>query len=469
MSAQHDPVVRTTSGDVRGRWRGPSAAFLAIPYAEAPVGPLRFAAPVPRQPWEGVRDAYRYGPTAQVEPLGPVTTIPEPSTPGDDVLNLNVFTPDPGGAGLPVLVWIHGGGYMAGCQNSSWYDGATFNCDGIVTVSIGYRLGAEAWLHIDGAPDNRGALDWVAGLTWVRDNIAAFGGDPSRVTIAGQSAGGGAALDLLAMPSAEGLFVRAMGISSAIMDEDAGHAAELAQEFASFTGIPAAADSLKRIDRYELARLTKRFSAGPGDQADVKFAPFADGDVLPRPVVAALRDGCGRVPVLLGSTSHEFNMSGDAFAGLDTDEAARVLVGFGVGESEARRLAEEYAGRPEQLLGQALTDTTFRGLVLDVAAAHAATAPTWLYQFDWRSAVNGLAFHCLDLPFWWNRLAGERVEDATGPNPPQRLATAMHEAMVAFIEGGDPGWPAASVAEPSARLWQDPPTDQAGYIHVIGR
>ncbi|MDR1808752.1 MAG: carboxylesterase family protein [Propionibacteriaceae bacterium] len=462
-----EPVVHATSGAVRGRWRGPSAAFLGIPFAEAPVGPLRFAAPVRRSPWDGVRDATVYGPTAQVEPLTDITTIPEPSTPGDDVLNLNVFTPDPGAAGLPVLVWIHGGGYMAGCQNSSWYDGATFNRDGVVTVSTGYRLGAEAWLHLEGAPDNRGALDWVAALEWVRDNIAAFGGDPSRVTVAGQSAGGGAVLDLLAMPRAKGLFHRAMGISSALGDEDPARAAALAREFAALADVPATAEDMGQIDRRGLHAVTKRLSAGPGGGVDVKLAPFADGDVIPSPVLTALRSGEGHVPLLLGATSHEFNMAGGAAAGWSVTETAHALAGLGVPAAEAARLAADYADRPGEIFGQAVTDATFRHLAVAVVQARGAAAPTWLYQFDWRSRAPGMvgqAFHCLDLPFWWDRLDGERVHAATGDDPPQRLATAMHAAMVAFVSGGDPGWPAG--VEQST-LWQDPPTSEPGYQSVI--
>ena len=246
----------TASGAVRGRWRGTgsvrSAAFLGLPYAQAPVGDLRFAAPKAREPWTGIRDAREYGPTAQRAPLSPVTTIPEPSTPGDDVLNLNVFTsaPGAGAAKLPVLVWIHGGGYVAGCQNSSWYDGAAFNRDGVVTVSIGYRLGIDAWLHLADAPDNRGALDWLAALRWVQDNVRQFGGDPQRVTVAGQSAGGGAVLTLLGMPFAAGLFHRAASFSGAVGSvRSRADAEQLGERFTELTGCPSTADAARRADR----------------------------------------------------------------------------------------------------------------------------------------------------------------------------------------------------------------------------
>ena len=221
-SATDDPIVTLAAGKVRGAWRGESAAFLGIPFAKAPVGDLRFAAPVRPDAWEGVRDALEFGATAQRGDPG-VTLIPEPSIPGDATLNVNVFTPAPGtpDAALPVLVWIHGGGYFAGSPASPWYDGRAFNRDGVVTVSVSYRLGFDGFGHIDGAPSNRGVRDWLAALEWVQENIAAFGGDPSRVTIAGQSAGGGAVLTLLGMPQAQHLFHAVWSLSGATADVDA--------------------------------------------------------------------------------------------------------------------------------------------------------------------------------------------------------------------------------------------------------
>ena len=206
-SSRSRPDGCAASGAASPAPPGASAAFLGIPFAQAPVGDLRFAAPVPPEPWEGIRDALEYGATAQRGDPG-ITLIPEPSVPGESTLNVNVFTPAPGetDAALPVLVYIHGGGYTAGSPASPWYDGRAFNRDGVVTVSVSYRLGFDGFGHIPGAPSNRGVRDWIAALEWVRDNIAAFGGDPSRVTIAGQSAGGGAVLTLLGMPAAQHLF-----------------------------------------------------------------------------------------------------------------------------------------------------------------------------------------------------------------------------------------------------------------------
>ncbi|NTW40564.1 MAG: carboxylesterase/lipase family protein [Cellulomonadaceae bacterium] len=442
MSAPEQPIVQTSSGAVRGVWRhgpaGSSAAFLGVPFAMAPVGALRFAAPVPREPWAGVRDASTYGPTAQKAPLAEVTTIPEPSTPGDDVLNLCVFTPCPGDdlARLPVLVWIHGGGFIAGCQNSPWYDGAAFNRDGVVTVSLGYRLGIEGWLHVDGAPDNRGALDWVAGLEWVRHNIAAFGGDPDRVTVAGQSAGGGAVLTLLGIPGATGLFHGALAISGATGTASSTAAAEaVAARFTEITGWPATAQALADVGGEELhaaaVELTSSGATGLG------LAPWVDGTVITQAPADAVANGPGRgVPLVLGFTAHEF---GDGDRQVVTDAVFR---------------------RP----GLTLAELRARD-----ADAHGGAA-TWLYQFEWRStapATGGIAFHCLDLPFGWDCLAAERVEAATGAHPPQHLADAVHGAWVRFVRDADPGWPPYRSGSRTTRVWDDPVADVADRLREL--
>src|SRR6187402_1889411 len=244
ITAAEAPVVTIAPGRVRGLWRGTpgtpgaSAAFLGIPFAQAPVGDLRFAAPVPPEPWKGTRDALEYGATAQRGDKG-ITLIPEPSVPGESTLNVNVFTPAPGqtDAALPVLVYIHGGGYTAGSPASPWYDGRAFNRDGVVTVSISYRLGFDGFGHIAGAPSNRAVRDWLAGLEWVRENIEAFGGDPDRVTIAGQSAGGGAVLTLLGMPGAQHLFHAVWALSGALGDIAPERAWALSARLAKLAGV----------------------------------------------------------------------------------------------------------------------------------------------------------------------------------------------------------------------------------------
>ncbi|MFI8420132.1 carboxylesterase/lipase family protein [Streptomyces sp. NPDC085479] len=458
------PLVTTTRGPVRGELRADgSCRFLGIPYAKPPVGELRFAAPEPPEPWTEPLDATAYGPTAQRRPFAEVTTIPEPSVPGAGVLNLNVFTPDTAPArGLPVLVWIHGGGYVAGSAASPWYDGAAFNRDGVVLVSVGYRLGIEGFLHLEDAPDNRGVRDWIAALTWVRDNIAAFGGDPAKVTIAGQSAGGGAVLTLLAVPSARGLFRGALAVSGAVLRPDGPDAARGATRlFTTRTGLPATAEALRDLSDDELLALQDRLAEDGPDREGLPpmlaLAPFADGDLVPVPPADALTtgDAGADVPLLLGFTADEFSMAPGP--GDDGPPLPLLLGALGLDPARTADFTAAYPDAPEgALFGQALTDVMFRAPNLAVADARAARErPTWLYEFTWPSPVLGLAAHCLDLPFAFDLLDAEGVPEVAGPTPPRALADAMHRAWVAFVTDQDPGadWPRYTPGTRATKVW----------------
>ena len=262
-----------------------------------------------------------YAPTPQRKALAEITTIPEPSIPGADILTLNVFTPQPSrdAEPLPVMVYIHGGGYVAGSPASPWYDGAAFNRDGIVTVSIAYRLGFEGFGWLPDAPLNRGVLDQLRALEWVRDNIAAFGGDPNRVTIVGQSAGGGAVMTLLTMPRARGLFIRAASISGVPSDVPL----EKAQQ--TTTASPTGSGSSRRAGFASVSETELIIAQGGGFQplekptADdliaimramdgrLRLGPVVDGELHPLAVVDGLRAGAGRdVALLVGATRQEF-------------------------------------------------------------------------------------------------------------------------------------------------------------------
>src|ERR1039458_7920612 len=213
-----EPVASTDRGRVRGVASAHGYVFYGVPFAKPPFGALRFRAPEVTDAWEGDRPAIDPAPTAP-RPETAFTLTPEPTIDGGDApdcLVLNVFTPDLGTAGLPVLVWIHGGGFVTGTPSSTWYNGDRFARDGVVVVNVGYRLGSEGFLNIPGAPANRGVLDWVAALEWVQRNIASFGGDPAKVTVAGQSAGGAATMLLTTLPLARGLFRAAVAMSGSV-------------------------------------------------------------------------------------------------------------------------------------------------------------------------------------------------------------------------------------------------------------
>ena len=482
--------VETPAGRVRGVWRGipesgaRSAAFLGIPFARPPVGELRFAAPVPAAPWEGVRDATAHGATPQrwVDPGG--TLIPEPSVPGNATLNVNVFTPRPDrSARMPVMVWIHGGGYVSGSPASPWYDGRAFNRDGVVTVTISYRLGFDGFGWIEGAPQNRGVLDWIAALEWVRDNIAAFGGDPGDVTIAGQSAGGGAVLTLLALPAAQGLFHRALSISGALGDIPAERARAVSHRLAAELGVAPTRDGFASVPEKAIEKHQVAAAARPGVKGieaaqlalrdAVPYGPVIDGELIDRGTVEALASGIGAdKPLLLGATDDEFAMILDG---------SRSKLRFVPARLALRLLAPQLPTRRDYLranadlrgsaavLGRYVSDRVFRTLVVRVAEAR-AQAPTWAYRFTWVSPTRGLSLHCLDVPFWFDCLDAEGVDAIAGDAPPQSLADALHGTAVAWVRDGDPGWPAWSARPGTTRIFgaeaSTPDVSPDGYASV---
>lgn len=465
------PIATTASGRVRGVWRGhgtpaASAAFLGIPFARAPIGGLRYAAPAPPEPWTDERDATEYGATA-LRRTGTDTLIPEPAIAGESTLNVNVFTPSPD-ASLPVLVWIHGGGYTEGSPASPWYDGSRFNRDGVVTVSISYRLGFDGFGYIEGAPHNRGVLDWIAALEWVQENIAAFGGDPDRVTIGGQSAGGGAVLTLLGMPSAQHLFHRALSISGALADVPLAEARARSTRLAALAGVAADVGGFRSVDESVLhglqgkAASAKRGLAAMTDQLvnGLPWGPMIEGELISQPTVDALRAGIGGdKPLLLGAADDEFTMVAERERSKLRLLPAALLLRLFISDRDARRAyleanAPQCAKGTAAMIGRYISDHVFRALVPRVAETRRkADAATWAYRFSWVSPAKGWAYHCLDVPFWFDGLDRERVDALTGPHPPQSLADEMHAAAVRFITDGDPGWPAWSTAPGIARVF----------------
>lgn len=478
-----NPIVTTTAGAVRGVWKGGSARFYSIPYAEAPVGELRLRPSVARRPWDGVREATAPGATPQRQTFGPDPLVPEPSIPGEDVLNATVFTPSPEerpGGGLPVLVWIHGGGFFAGSPVSPWYDGRSFTRDGVVVVSLSYRLGFDGfgWLPETGA--NRALGDWLLGLRWVRENIARFGGDPENVTIAGQSAGGGAVLTLMAMPAAAGLFRRAISVSGAPADIPLEAARATASAVAERLGVVLARDALAAVDEDTLTA-AQGTSFGPQPPLDeylaaqahpegigLRFGPVVDGDLLPRPVREAFAHGvAAEVPLLAGTTRDEFSMTVSGYRQELADvSAVEVLtrIGFAPGfvAEYAALLGEGGIHDGAGAIARLGNDRMFRSLVVDLVDRRTG-ASTWVYDFAWRSPVTGQSWHCLDLPFLFDVLDEPHVARLGGPNPPQELADEVHGAAVAFIRGGSPGWSASTPDQLVVRTYGASEENAEGY------
>ncbi|MFT9785604.1 carboxylesterase/lipase family protein [Streptomyces rhizosphaericola] len=472
MSDIVEATARIAQGTVRGAVERGVAVFRGIPYAAAPVGGRRFRAPEPPEPWEGVREARAFGPTAPKRPYAPPLDrlLPDPEVPGDAWLNLNVWTPSTEAAGLPVLVWIHGGSLLHGSSAVPVYDGWAFARDGVVLVSVNYRLGIEGFGLFPDAPANRGLLDQLAALEWVRENIAAFGGDPDRVTVAGESAGAVSVAALLATDRAAGLFRRAVlqsGAPAALAPEAARGTTGL---IARRLGVPATAAALAAVDPEALlAAQTGVTSGGNPLTGRNSFQLVVDGELLDRDPAEALRAGAASgVDLLMGTNTEEYRLW-FVPSGL-TDRIGRLklrlaLLKFGVPNATARTYrANRPDATPGELLGALATDLLLRVPLNRLADARTgAEGATYVYEFGWPTPVQRLgACHALELGFVFDTLAHPDTMALTGPDAPQELADAMHRAWVDFATTGDPGWPSWDARRPVGFFGADGPGGTGG-------
>jgi para-nitrobenzyl esterase len=446
---------------VRGAIEGDVAVFRGIPFAQPPVGDLRFAAPTPTRPWDGVREALAFGPPPpQADAFGMNQMVG-----GEDWLTLNVWSPDPSrDAGLPVMVWFHGGAYAIGTSGLPEYDGARLARDGVVLVTFNYRVGVEGFAHIEGAPANRGLLDQVAALEWVRDNIRAFGGGPGRVTVFGQSAGGGSVAALLAMPRAAGLFCRAVAQSVPGTFFTPELARDIAGACAAELGLKATAADLSTVDPELMAAAGDEVTANIGAHAgkwgqaahrSILFAPVVDGEILQTTPWQARHD----VPLLVGHTRDEHRL----FTALDEATEEQVVTAVEVFAPGPYPTAE-----PTRLYEWILSDWLFRMPSLHLAERAAERAH--FYELTW-SGVLG-ACHGLDVPLVFGNLTSglpaTLIDDLVAA---EAVSAGMRAAWIAFATCGDPGWPTFDsglvqifdtepVVAPypeaeSRRIWQD--------------
>jgi para-nitrobenzyl esterase len=475
-----DPSARTSAGEVRGRREHDLDVFRGIPFAEPPVGDLRFAAPRPARPWGGRRDALEFGPPPPQDVGGFRDRLPpgwdpaagERDRPGD-WLTVNVWTPSASAAAArPVMVWIYGGAYKVGSADTPGYDAQRIARDGdVVVVTFNYRVGIEGFAVIGGAPANRGLLDQVAALEWVRDNIAAFGGDPGQVTVFGESAGAGCLAALLAMPRADGLFLRAIAASMPGTFLSLELAASVGTAIAAELGLASTVDALAAVPPHELvlageslASRRDEFEKQWGQLAshDTLFAPVVDGDVLPMTPWEALRRGSAReVDVVVGHTRDECRlflvMQGRAGRITESD-AARALAVFGPGQDGEKYRAAFPEATAEELYVQVQTDWIFRMPALQLAEAQTAGGGrAYLYELAWEVPGAGGALgacHGLDLPLLFGTFEASLGPLLYGPEPAEdayAAAAQLRRRWTTFAATGDPGWPEY---DPQHRLTQ---------------
>jgi len=470
--------VQIAQGRLRGVWREDLWTFSGIPYARAPIGEMRWRPPLPPDPWDQVRDASTFGPIAPQPAALPGITSPsdpEASEPqSEDCLFLNVWTPRlPGSSGetegrraaKPVLVFIHGGGFTSGSGSVFLYRGGNLVRNGdAVVVTINYRLGALGFLghralaDRDGLVGSWGIHDQVAALSWVQQNIAAFGGDPSNVTIFGESAGGFSVAALLGVPAARGLFARAVVQSGGAHVHSVQEAERAADRLAAVLGVAVCdRESLQPIPASELVAATEEIGRRRPDPGMIPlpFLPVIDGAFLPRhPLEAVASGSAAGVDLMIGTNRDEltlFGLGNPALMALDEDGAQRWIANAAP-DMHAREVVASYrsarAARgertgPTDIWVAAGTDLVFRWPSLQLAAAHVAQGSrAFVYLFEWESpAFGGIlgSCHALELPFVFGAVHVPVVQIFSGSGPEvEQLSRHMQRAWLAFATAGNP-------------------------------
>ncbi len=466
-------LVRTDAGMVRGVVESDHRLFAGIPYAAPPVGPLRFRPPAPAQPWKGIRDATRPGPRCIQDP----GADPEFGKQSDeDCLNLNVWTPSMTGQPRAVMVWIHGGAFTGGSgkiYNARWL----VTRGDIIVVTINYRLGtlgflAHPALGPPGGVGNYGLQDQQAALRWVRDNIANFGGDPDRVTIAGESAGGMSVCDHLVAPGSEGLF-RAAIIQSApcAAQADLPTAERRSIDYAAKVGCAdpnTAADCLRALPVDKLREPVTYFNIGE----DSLPGPVTGSAVLPvDPVTAIAKNDAVRVPVLMGTNRDEFTLFvalqylrlGKVYTAQQYPDLLRNTFGANAVAVEQRYPLSNYGDNVYSAYSAAVTDGVFSCVTERMSDDLAREGPVYAYEFNDRDApapppMRTLPFpvgasHSLELRFIFEVGGAEALDTAQ-----QALSDQMLDYWSMFVTagspdaGGQPKWPALGV-DPAQQPW----------------
>lgn len=482
-----DVITTTAHGQLRGdRTEGDVLAFRGVPYAAPPVGSLRFRPPQPVEPWTGIRDALALAPSCPQPRQRPAGWTQE-SVESEDCLYLNVWTPAVDDGRRPVMVWFHGGGYAIGSGSWPLYDGANLSRRGdVVVVTVNHRLGPLGYLHLGELSDdpelassgNAGMLDLVAVLEWVRDNVAAFGGDAGNVTIFGESGGGAKVSTLLAMPGAAGLFHRAIIQSGpGVRVGSVAGATKAARSFFEKLGLEAGdVEGLRALPAEQLVAA----SAAAGRAG---FRPILDGLAVTAHPADALAEGTAAdVPTIIGCNRDE----GAGALPKELDEAGlRHRLGASFGQENVEEILAAYeeafpGASPIDVLSFVLTDSRMRAGSIQLADAKAKGTATPVFQYFFTYELGGRAGHGYEIAFAFDNLGRGGTPASAGR---QRLADEMSEAWLAFARDGDPNhgslpkWPAYSPPEratmvfgPDSHVEADPSSvTRELWSRILGR
>ncbi|MGD0882647.1 MAG: carboxylesterase family protein [Acidimicrobiales bacterium] len=472
-----DGVVEVRSGRVRGIERSGVWSFSGLPYAAAPAGDRRWRPPAPPVPWAGIRDCDRFGPVApQVQGMVEQALGGTPEEYSEDCLNLNVWTPGIDDGRRPVMVWVHGGSFMTGSGSGGLYRGGLLAREhDVVVVTINYRLGllgflahpafddrGQRWLdgHEWAGVGNWGVADQIMALAWVRDHIAAFGGDPGNVTLFGESAGGMSVSTLLAVPAAAGLFHRAIVESGPPYTSAGDCAFERAERLAAHLGVACTRQALGAVPADRLVTAANEFvDVAGGSDAGLLMTPVVDGGLLVDAPIDAVAAGAAKdVPLLIGTTRDEsafFALGNPKLASLDMDGLRhwmrrvtpdhRTADGI-VATVQAARTERGESIDPRDLWSAIATEYVFRVGSVRFADAHAgAAAPgvgTFCYLFTWESpAFDGVlgSCHALEIPFVFGTLKNPMVQGFSGGGDDAfSLSETIRQSWTSFARTGVP-------------------------------
>ncbi|MFJ7496125.1 carboxylesterase/lipase family protein [Streptomyces sp. NPDC097727] len=452
------PAVTTTGGQVRGTSRDGVQAFKGVPYAAPPTGERRFKPPQAVEPWSGVRDATRFG-AACVQPHAKI--VPDGTKLSEDCLTANVWSPGAttasggrDGAKKPVMVFIHGGGFMEGTAAEPIYDGANLARKGVVVVTLQYRFGPFGYLDLSSEGDeyatsgNNGLLDQIAGLRWVRDNIAGFGGDPGNVTLFGESAGSISIFSIMGSPQADGLYHRAILQSGAAANvSDRKQAGRISQAYLELAGASTAAD-LRKLSAEKLQQVTNDLY--DSDFSDTAFGPLVDGDVLPaHPLKRLASAGGPKVPVVITTTRDEARYWIEEVPEIESmpERLYRPWLANLVGDDHVDAAIAAYReNRPdltEAQVGMALIgDVAFRAPSIRTAEVLARRGgPVWMGLFTTTSPKDGGKYgspHAIDLGFVFGNFSADPDFYGSGTWR-DRLSSEVQDLWTTFAKTGNPG------------------------------
>ena len=466
-------IINTTAGKVQGYTENGIDIFKGIPFAEPPIGDLRFCPPVGKEPWDGVFDATEYGSCAFQGFTGLEEWFGRLEHESEDCLNLNIWTPATDGEKLPVMVWIHGGAFIMGSGCHEFYDGSVLAKRGnVVIVTINYRLGALGYLYIPGVTANVGQLDQISALRWVQENIGSFGGDPHNVTIFGESAGGYAVVTLPAMPAAKGLFHRVIAQSAPYFDPETSekNTRTLMRKL-----------KIKKGDIDGLRKLPAKTIIEEQDkmmESDITnilaFRPLIEGETIPKHPLEAFRNGeCKDIEFMIGSNLDEAKL----FTALAPDLNARIETGgekmliilmgmLNIDNNKSRAILDAYKKARKgklsietlELLNVLMTEGMFRIPTIRLLEAQSKHQPnTYNYMFTYASPyLNGTlgSPHAVEIPFVFNTLNIPLLDGFVGNGPSEQvLSEKVMDAWIAFAHSGDPNhdnipkWPSYKVEQ----------------------